>query len=153
MSGPFASQVATRLIMENPGWYAKEIVKDGLNRGIIGGTVQGQVGALVKLYNGGSLPEVWRDEQQRPYRYYPKGSVVVQQLPKPISEPITFRPTSEQEEILTALTETRKCSSRSEAIHWLLSEGIASKQGDIRRIVQTHREIERLRREVQQIGS
>ncbi len=153
MPSPLTAHVATRLVEENPGWPAQEIIRDGLDRGIIGGTVTGQVGALTKLYNSGSLPEVRRDERQRPYRYYPKGAVVVPQLQKPVSEPITFRPTPEQEEILTALTETKKCSSRSEAVHWLLNQGIASKQGDIRRIVQTYREIERLRREAQQIGS
>ena len=154
MPSPLTGQVATRLIMENNGRTAKEIIRDGLDRGIIGGTVAGQVGALVKLYiHSGSLPEVRRDEQKRPYRFYLKGSTVVQQIPKLISEPVTFRPTSEQEEILAALTETRKCSNRSEAVDWLLKEGIASRQEDIRKILQTYREIERLRQEVQQIGS
>ncbi len=154
MPSSLTAQVATKLIMENNGRTAKEIIRDGLDRGIIRGTVAGQVGALVKLYiHSGSLPDVRRDEQRRPYRYYLKGSTVVQQQPKVISEPITFRPTSEQEEILMALIETRKYSNRSEAVNWLLNEGIASKQVDIRRIIQTYREIERLRQEVQQIGS
>lgn len=153
MRSPLTAQVATRLVMENNGRPAQEIIRDGLDRGIIGGTAVGQVGALVKLYNSGSLPEVRRDTQQRPYRYYLKGSTVVQQIPKLISEPITFRPTSEQEEILTALIETRKCSNRSEAVQWLMSAGIASKQGEIHRIVQTYKEIERLRQKVQQTVS
>jgi len=153
MPGPFTSQVATRLIMENPWRCAEEIVRDGFDRGIIKGTFPGQRGALAKLYNSGSLPEIRRDESKRPYRYYPKGADVVQQISEPISEPISFRPTSEQKEILKALTETGKCANWSEAVNWLLSAGIVSKQEDIHRIKQTYREIERLRREVQQIGS
>ena len=157
MASPFTSQVATKLIRENPGWSAQEIVKDALDRGIIGSRgrnhMAGQVGALAKMHNSGSLTEVWRAEHQRPYRYYPKDAAIVQQQPKPVSEPITFRPTPEQEEILTALTETKRFLSRSEAVQWLLAQGIASKQGDIYRIVQTYREIERLRSEVQEIGT
>ena len=154
MASPLTAEVATRLVCENPGRPAQEIIRDGLDRGIIRGTVLGQVGALVKLYNSRSLPEVWRDKRQRPYRYYPKGSVVIQQPTPSTSESIiTFRPTSQQEEILTALIETRKCSNRSEAVQWLMSAGIASKRGDIDRIVQTYKEIERLRRQVQQTVS
>ncbi len=156
MPDPFSAKVATTLIRENPGWSARDIVKDALRHGIIGSKgrnpVAGQVGALSKMYNSGRLPEVQRDEQQSPYRYYPKGAVRVQFPPKPTPEPVTFRPTLQEEEILTALTETKRFSSRSEAVHWLLDKGIASKQGDISKIMETYREIERMRREVQQIG-
>ena len=155
MASPFSAQVATRLIRENPGRSAEEIVRDALDGGIIStrgrNRTAGQKGALVKMYKGGRLPEVWRDEQHRPYLYYPKETTSVQQLPKPISEPITFRPTPKQEEILTALTDTRKFSSRSEAIIWLLDQGIAANQEDIRRIIDAYTEIEHLRRKVQQI--
>ena len=58
-----------------------------------------------------------------------------------------------QEEIITSLTETRNCSNRSEAVSLLLSEGITSKQAVIRKIVEAYREIERLRREAQKIGT
>ena len=153
MASSLTPKVAVSLVRDNNGGTAKEIIRDGLDRGIIRGTVAGQLGALVKLYNGRRLQEIKRDEQKRPYRYYLKESVVVQQTPQYISEPITFRPTSEQEEILTALTETRKCSNRSEAVQWLICAGIASKSGEIHRIVQTYREIERLRQQVQQTGS
>ncbi len=154
MASSLTPQVATSLVRDNNGGTAKEIIKDGLGRGIIRGTVAGQVGALVKLYNDRRLPEVKRDEQRRPYRYYLRGSAVIQQPPPSISESIiTFRPTSEQEEILTALTETKKCSNRSEAVQWLISAGIASKRDAIHRIVQTYKEIERLRKQVQQAGS
>jgi hypothetical protein len=156
MPSSFTAQLATRLITENPGRSAQEIVRDALDSGIIGSRgrnrIAGQVGALVKMYNRGNLPEVRRDEQQRPYRYYPRGAATAQPPSKPICEPVTFRPTLEQEEVLTALTETRRFSSRSEAVIWLLNQGIAANQGDIRRITQTYAEIERLRRQVQQIG-
>ena len=154
MASSFSAQVATRLIRENPGRSAGEIVRDALDCGIIStrgrDRIAGQVGALASMYNGGRLPEVWRDEQNRPYRYYLKGATFVQPSPKLISEPITFRPTPKQEEILTALTETRKFSSRSEAIIWLLDQGIAANQENIRRIIDVYTEIEHLRRKVQQ---
>ncbi len=153
MASPLTPQVTMNLVRENNGGTAQEIIRDGLDRGIIRGTVTGQVGALVKHYNGRRLPEVRRDDRQRPYRYYLKESVIVQQTTQYISEPITFRPTSEQEEIITALTETKKCSNRSEAVQWVLNVGIASKREDIHRIVQAYKEIERLRRQVQQTGT
>ena len=77
----------------------------------------------------------------------------MQQAPQHISAPVTFRPTLEQEEILTALIETRKYSNSSEAMQWLLREGIASKREYINEIVQIYKEIERLRRQVQQTGA
>ena len=151
MVSSLTSKVAVSLVRDNNGGTEKEIIRNALDRGIIRGTIAGQMGALVKIDNGNRLPEVERDEQKRPYRYYLRGSAVIQQPPPSTSESIiTFRPTSEQEEILTALTETRKCSNRSEAVQWLMSAGIASKRGDINRIVQTYKEIERLRRQVQQ---
>jgi metal-responsive CopG/Arc/MetJ family transcriptional regulator len=155
VASSFSPQVATRLISENPGRSAQEIVRDALDRGVIRtrgrNRIAGQVGALAAMYNRRRLPEVWRDEHHRPYRYYLKGATSVQPSPKLISEPITFRPTPRQEEILTALTETRKFSSRSEAIIWILDQGIAANQEDIRRIIDAYKEIEQLRRKVQQI--
>ncbi len=154
MASPLTPKIATSLVKDSNGSTAKEIIRDGLDRGIIRGTIAGQIGALVKLYNGRRLPEVERDEQKRPYRYYLRGSAVIQQPPPSTSESIiTFRPTLEQEEILTALTETKKCSNRSEAVQWLISAGITSKRAEIHRIVQTYKEIERLRQQVQQTGS
>ena len=155
MPSSFTAQVATKLIVENPGRTAQQIVRDALDRGIISSRgrnrIAGQVGALAKMYNDGRLLEVRRDEQQRPYRYYPKGSVTVHPPSKPVAEPVTFRPTLVQEEVLTALTETRRFSSRSEAVVWLIDEGIAAKQSYVDRITQTYREIERLRRQVKQV--
>jgi len=153
MASPLTTQVATSLVRENNGGTAQEIIRDGLDRGIIKGTVIGQVGALVKHYNGGRLPELRRDEQKRPYRYYLKESGFVQQALQHISHPVTFKPTSEQEEILTALIETKKYSNSSEAVQWLLCEGIASKREYINEIVQIYKEIERLRQKVQQTVS
>jgi len=154
MLGRLSAEVATKLVAENEGRTAKEIIVDGLDRGIIGGTVAGQQGALVKLYSNGRLVKVRRDKQQGRYRYYLKGSTGVQQAPKSVGETIvTFRPTYEQEEILTAFTETRTFSNRSEVVQWLLNEGISSKRGYIDEVMQIYREIERLRREVQQIAS
>ena len=154
MASSLTSQVATRLVMENNGRNAREIIRDGLDRGIISGTVSGQVGAFVKLYNSGSLSDVRRDEQERPYRYYAtRGVSSLSQPQRIVTDPVTFRPSSEQEEVLVALIETKKRSNRSEAVSWLLNEGINSRREDIQRIVQAYREIERLRKEAQQFGS
>jgi len=156
MAGYFSPDVAVKLIKENPGRSAQEIVKDALDRGIISSRghsrMAGQVGALAKMYNNGRLPEIMRDEQQRPFRYHMKGATVVLPQPKPISEPVTFRPTPQQEEVLTALTETRRLPNRSEVVSWLLDQGIAANRVDIDKIVQTYAEIQRLRHQVQQIG-
>ena len=112
----------------------------------------GQVGALAKMYKDGRLPEIMRDEQQRPFRYHTKGTPVVLAQPIPTPEPVTFRPTPQQEEILTALTETKKIPNRSEVVIWLLDQGIAANRVNIDKIMQTYAEIQRLRRQVQQIG-
>jgi Arc/MetJ-type ribon-helix-helix transcriptional regulator len=152
MANPLSRQVALSLIKAKNGGTAQEIIKGGINTGIIKGTLPGQVGALVKLYNGGKIPEVKRDEQNRPYRYYINGPVNVQQLQPFISGAVTFRTTQEQEDILTALIETKRFSNKSEAVQWLISEGIASKRGDINKIVQTYKEIESLQLQVKKMG-
>ena len=155
MPSSFNAYVATRYVMQHPGCTAKEVVTDLLNTGQIASRgrnrMAGQVGAFVKMFNSGRLPDLRRDVQQRPYRYYPKGSATVQPPSKPICEPVTFRPTTEQERVLTALTETRRFSSRSEAVVWLIDHGVAANQEEISRIAQTYEEIERLRRQVQQL--
>jgi hypothetical protein len=155
MADSFSPDIATRLINERPGRSAEEIVGDALDRGIIKTTgrdrMAGQIGALAKMYNNGRLPEITRDQHQRPFRYYPKGAKVISPQPKALSEPVTFRPTPEQEAVLTALIETRKFSNRSDAVSWLLDQGIASNKSSIDKIVQAFREIQQLRRQVQQI--
>ena len=157
MAGPFSPEVATRLIKENPGRTAEEIVRDALDRGIIISRsfngMAGQTGALAKMYNNQRLPQVVRNESQRPFRYYPQGATVINSQSKPLSDPVTFRPTPEQEVVFTALNETRKFSTRSEAVSWLLDQGITSNKSSIDKIVQAYNEIQRLRQQVQQIGS
>lgn len=156
MAVSFSPEVATRLIKENPGRTAEEIVGDALDRGIISTRGQdrmtGQIGALAKMYNNDRLPEIIRNESQRPFRYYPKGATVVNPQPKPLSDPVTFRPTLEQEAVLIALNETRKFTNRSEAVNWLLDQGIAANKSNIDKIVQAYSEIQRLRQQVQQIN-
>ena len=153
MTNSLTPKVAMNLIRENNGGTVEEIVGDGLNRGIIKGTVKGQRGALGKLYNGGELPDVKRDKQGKSFHYYLKDSPIIQQAPTSVSGPITFRPTLEQEGILSALTEIKKCSNRSEAVQWLLKEGIASKRKYITEVMQSCEKIERIRQQANQIGS
>jgi len=103
------------------------------------------------MYINNRLPEIMRNESQRPFRYYPKGTTVVNLQPKPVSEPVTFRPTLQQEQVLTAMIETRKFTNRSEAVSWLFDQGIAANKSNIDKIVQAYAEIQRLRDQVQQI--
>ena len=49
MTNSLTPKVAMNLIRENNGGTVEEIVGDGLNRGIIKGTVKGQRGALKQL--------------------------------------------------------------------------------------------------------
>jgi hypothetical protein len=154
MAGSFSPEVATKLIRDNPDRTAQEIVGDALDRGIISSTghnrIAGHVGALAKMYNQHRLPDITRSEK-RPFRYYPKGAPVTNHRAKALSEPVTFRPTPEQEAVLTALNETRRFPNRSEAVNWLLDQGIAANRNSIDRIVHACAEIQHLRQQVQQI--
>ena len=158
MPQPFSPDVATNLICENPGRTDKEIVRDALTRGIIGTTgrdpLAGQRGALLKMYLAGRLPDIWRDESRRPYRYYPKrtgNDHLDSKRPTPvhpITQGITFRPTTEQDQVLTALVSVGAFSTRTEAIQWVLDQGVAAKRGFIQQALDTHQQIEKLRQEL-----
>ena len=154
MAESFSPEVATRLIKENPGRSSKEIAKDALDRGIIGSRghnpLAGQGGALVKMYLEGRLPEVRRDDQSRPYRYYPKDSAIAATVTRSIDS-ISFRPTVRQEEVLTALVETRKFANRSEAVTWLIDQGISANRQNLDKIIQAYRAIENLRHQAPQL--
>ena len=143
MAGPFSPDVATRLVHEKPGRTAEEIVVDALNRGIIGSRadnpIASQGGALVKMYQHRRLPEVWRDESQRPYRYYAKGystatngpGVEPPISPEPAAQMIGFRPTSEQDRVITALETAWTGWSRSDVVQWLIDQGMSANIGVI----------------------
>jgi hypothetical protein len=146
MASSLTPQVAMQLVEKNNGGTAQKIIRFGLDAEIIRSSgrsrIAGQVGAFVKMYNAGHLPQVYRDEKHRPYKYYLKGSIPVEQSDKLVSEPVTFRPTTEQEKILTALTETKTFPSRSEAIIWLLQQGITANEEYIRKIKDAYSKIE-----------
>jgi len=148
MSRSFNPRVATTLIKENPGRSAEEIVRDALGRGIITSSGQdplrGQMGALVKMYLGQRLPEVTRDTGRRPYRYYPKhlapdvdSAIPQQTIP---SRPISLILTSEQDEILKALVSAGRFSAASDALKWLVDQGIKVKGSEINHLLSAYRE-------------
>ena len=161
MVRPFSPDVATDLIAEKPGRTAQQIVTDALSRGIIGTTgrdrLAGQMGALAKMYNEGRLPGVTRDESHRSYRYHPKGfenhqraeqhSIPAEDAPQPLS----FRPTVEQDKVLVALISAGAFDSRTEAIQWVLDQGIAAKREFVQKALETHKQIDDLRKRVKLI--
>ena len=159
MPQSFSPRVATMLIQETPYRSAKEIVSDAIHREVIstGGRdpLAGQVGALAKMYNDGRLPQVGRDESRRPYKYYPLDGRIAdnpevrpRQVARVHPATITLRPTAEQDEVLNALISVRACSSRSQAIDWLLTQGIAAHRETIQEALKVHGQIEELRRAV-----
>lgn len=158
MPQPFSPDIATELIRENPSKTSKEIVRDALDRGIIGSRgrdpLAGQGGALVKMFLQDRLPDIWRDESSHPYRYYPKrtGNEPLngkQSSPmQPSAQGITFRPTVEQERVLASLDSVGAFSTRTEAIQWLLDQGIAAEHDLIQKALEAHKQIEDLRKGV-----
>lgn len=106
------------------------------------------------MYLEGRLPEVCRDRTRHPYRYYPKGignSQPQATLARPLGaapQATSFRSTPEQDKIFTALISVGVFSSRTDAIKWLLDQGIAAKQDLIQQALETHKQIEHLRKGV-----
>jgi hypothetical protein len=170
MVEPFSPEVATRLIHDRPGRTAAEIVKDALSHRVIGSRgkdpVQGQMGALVKMYLHGRLPQVWRDESQRPFRYYSSEhqSTVRDRTPgvagagrsvgqparaDTVSQVISFRPTPWQDRVIGALVGVGVAASRTEAVQWLLEQGISARSEFVERALATQAQIEELRRGMQ----
>ena len=133
----------------------EEIVADALARGIIGSRgkdpLASQGGALTKMYLEGRLPDIRRDESRRPYRYHPKRTENNQLDSKdpptiqPVIQSITFRPTAEQDQVLTALVSVGAFPTRTEAIQWVLDQGVAAKHDFIQQALDTHQQIEKLR--------
>ena len=155
MAQPFNPDVATDLIRENPGRTAKEIVRDALARGIIVSRghdlLPGQIGALAKMHLEGRLPDIRRDESRRPYRYHPKRTGNNRLYSKdpptiqPVIQSITFRPTAEQDQVLTALVSVGAFPTRTDAIQWVLNQGVAAMRDFIQQALDTHQQIEKLR--------
>ena len=127
---PFTPQLATEYIKAHPGKTSEEIVRDLCDRGIIecnsdipGG---GQRGALSKMYTGGRLPEVRRDETRRPYRYFPRNGHANQ--PQPVgsasTQSINLKLTETQEKVLEGLVAMETVANRTEGIHLLIDHGI-----------------------------
>lgn len=163
MSQPFSPELANRLIHDKPGMTAKEIVGEALSRGIIEGTMVGQQGSLSKMLTNGKLPQVVRDETRRPYRFYPRthrrdlpsdepteASDGPSPRPNFLPQVISFRPTSKQDRIVTALVLVKKAASRSEAIQWLLEQGISARLDQIEQVVAGADQIEEILREMQE---
>lgn len=154
MAGPFSPRVATRLIYENPGRTGDEIVEDALSKDIIAGTLQGQRGALVKMWQAGRLPQVRRDESRRPYRYYPKdqdgevSSLRVQPLDREdrATQVVSFRPTLKQDRVIDALVSIGVAASRTEAVQLLLEQGIAAKLDIVERALAIKAQTEELKK-------
>ena len=155
MPQPFNPDIATKLILENPDRTNEEIVTDALARGIIGSRgkdpLASQGGALTKMYLEGRLPDIRRDESRRPYRYHPKHTAnnhFNSKNPttvKSVIQGITFRPTTEQDQVFTALVSAGSFPTRTEAIQWVLDQGVAAKRDFIRQALDTHQQIEKLR--------
>ena len=128
MTRAFTPQVATEYIKTNAGRTADEIVEALCDQDIIecnsaipGG---GQRGALSKMYTSGRLPEVWRDETTRPYRYYPRNGHVEQPVQPATPQSINLKLSEEQEKVLVGLLAIGTVDSRTEGIHLLIDHGI-----------------------------
>ena len=125
---PFSPQIATEYISANPGKTADEIVTDLCDRGIIECNSEiprgGQMGALSKMYTSGRLPDVWRDETRRPYRYHLRNGHSEQPVQSATAQSINLKLTEAQEKVLEGLVAIGTVDNRTEGIHLLIDHGI-----------------------------
>ena len=150
MKRGFMDFVATRLIPDYPGqtavWYAREYLKlfndgsDAKNR------EQSLASTLNKQVQTGQERRVWRKKISGVYRYFPASMAPTSDSNEEIIVQLSLS-TQEMEDI-DNLVAVGKFNNRSDAIKWLVIEGITANRGYLDKVADARNQIERLKREI-----
>ena len=170
MKKGFSHGVAPDLVRQKPGMTANEVAELALSRGLCSSDAKDPVDSLgktlAKEVREGRLPEVYANRVGGLLRYYPaevwdmeRGETwvlppdaftpdgqaprvaAVTSAPTALSETVSIRLPRDKVELADLLVEAGQFSTRSEALAYLVGEGIA----------RNHPRIEKVRQAVEQI--
>lgn len=155
MKKGFSHGVAPDLIREQPGMTANEVAERALNRGLAGSDgkypVQSLGHTLAKEVREVRLPEVVARKVGGVLRYYP-ASAEPEKFPPANTlgllerdETVSIRLASDAVRAADNLVEAGKSATRSEALAWLVAEGIARNEPLIDRVTKAVQEIARIK--------
>ena len=149
MKQGFMNHVATILIPEFPGatalWYAKAYLKEG------GGSdakhpEQSLANTLSKQVKTGREKRIRRERIKGVYCYFPASIASTHDSSEEIVVQLSL--SAQQLKGIDNLVAVGKFNTRSNAIRWLLTEGIKSNHTYLEKVAHTVSQIERLKKEV-----
>ena len=140
----FSHGVAPKLIRQTPGMTAREVAEQALDRDLCDSDAQDPISSLAntlaKEVREGRHPEVRAEQVGGILRYYPTSVVLstesdnASSLPPSLGETVPVRLPRANIEVADLLVETGQYKTRSEALAWLVAEGIVRNESRIRKV-------------------
>lgn len=152
MKKGFSHGEAPRLIREKPGMTSTEVAKLALGRGLCSSDSKKYPpevslgNTLAKEVREGRLPGIVARKEGGVLRYYPTDGTIPTSPSINPEEPVSLRLPRASLEKVDELVEVGQVNSRSEALAWLVGEGIKANEGQLDKVhgaVQQIREIKR----------
>ena len=144
MKKGFSHGVAPALIRETPGMRADQVAERALSSGLCDSDAKDPIrslaATLAKEVREGRLPEVCSREVAGVLRYYPTSLIGIESFELPIEvgsgpdEAVSIRLPHTTVNLADQMVEVGKFGSRSEALAWLVSEGIKRNGSEIENV-------------------
>ena len=148
MKKGFSHVVAPDLVRQKPGMTAEEVAELALRRGLCSSDAKktdpktSLGNTLAKEVREGRLPEIRAERVGGVLCYYPasdgppRSSTTTTSPPTSPDEPVSIRLPREKVEVADFLVEAGQFSTRSEALAYLVGEGIARNHPQIEKVRQ-----------------
>jgi len=145
MKKGFSHGVAPDLIRQKPGMTAQQVAELALNADLCGSDsktpISSLANTLAKEVREGRHPEVRAERVGGVLRYYPvsddglpEGSPTVSLPAKGLYETVSIRLPREMAGVADLLVEAGQYSTRSEALAWLVGEGILRNELRVKKV-------------------
>lgn len=154
MKSGFTEFTATRLIPDSPGKtaqeYAREYLQLGDNLSDAENPVESLANTLDKQVREGREKRVRRERVAGKYRFFP-ASAPSNTDPDMVKEDIVIQVSLPKQELddLNNLIALDKFKSKSNAIAWLISEGVKANRNYLDKIANIRKQIEQMKREIE----
>ena len=146
-------QIALDLVRQYPGQTPEEYAKMALDRGLCASDSKKPILSLSttmrKEYREGRMPDIRSARVDGKLRFFPKNHLVNQRdIPFRPNVAITVVLPPEDSEIIDMLVEIGRFNNRSEALSWLVREGIKNKEGELNQARDVLNKIRQLKKSV-----
>ncbi|MBI4301467.1 MAG: hypothetical protein HY664_02530 [Chloroflexi bacterium] len=152
MKTGFSHEVAPRLIRESPGMTSDEVAKLALSNELCSSDAKDPVrslgNTLAKEVREGRLPEIVARRDGNILRYYPKDTPSTIE-PNSGYESISIRLNRFSIEQADLLVEVERFKNRSEALAWLIDEGIRTNEEFLKEVREGIEKIGEIKRSLQ----